>query len=133
MVFEKQNYHQRGEVIMAQGVLPFKYESEKIATGLTALAGLPAYLDLARVLGLSRSIQKHLKIRAGSQGWTDSQMVLSLILLNLAGGDCVEDIEKIEANEGFCEVLKKVELHGLRLNPVGHLLYKSPGSFGKPR
>ena len=99
---------------MAQGVLPFKYESEKKATGLTALAGLPAYLDLAKVIGLSRSIQKHLKIRAGSQGWTDSQMVLSLILLNLAGGDCVEDIKKIEADDGLCEVLKKAELHGLQ-------------------
>jgi len=99
---------------MAQGVLPFKYESEKKATGLTALAGLPAYLDLAKVIGLSKSIQKHLKVRAGSQGWTDSQMVLSLILLNLAGGDCVDDIEKLEADDGFCEVLKKAELHGLQ-------------------
>jgi len=99
---------------MAQGVLPFKYEAEKKATGLTALAGLPAYLDLAKVIGLSKSIQKHLKVRADSQGWTDSQMVLSLILLNLAGGDCVEDIRKIEADDGFCEVLKKAELHGLQ-------------------
>jgi len=99
---------------MAQGVLPFKYEAEKKATGLTAIAGLPAYLDLAKVIGLSKSIQKHLKVRADSQGWTDSQMVLSLILLNLAGGDCVEDIRKIEADDGFCEVLKKAELHGLQ-------------------
>jgi hypothetical protein len=99
---------------MAQGVLPFKYEAEKKATGLTALAGLPAYLDLAKVIGLSKLIQKHLKVRAGSQGWTDSQMVLALILLNLAGGDCVEDIRKIEADDGFCEVLRKAELHGLQ-------------------
>ena len=30
---------------MAQGVLPFKYESGKSTTGMTAPAGLPAYLD----------------------------------------------------------------------------------------
>ena len=99
---------------MAQGVLPFKYETEKKANGLTALAGLPAYLDLARVTGLSKSIQKHLKVRACRQGWTDSQMVLFLILLNLAGGDCVEDIKKLEADDRFCEVLKKEELHGMQ-------------------
>jgi hypothetical protein len=58
---------------MAQGILPFKYESEKNTTGMTALAGLPVYLDLAKVLGLSKSIQKHLKIRESGQGWTDSQ------------------------------------------------------------
>lgn len=99
---------------MAQGVLPFKYEAEKKTTGMTALAGLPAYLDLAKVIGLSKSIQKHLKVREGGQGWTDSQMVLSLVLLNLAGGDCVEDIKVVEADDGFCEVLKKAEMHGLR-------------------
>jgi len=99
---------------MAQGVLPFKYEAEKKTTGMTALAGLPAYLDLAKVIGLSKSIQKHLKVREGGQGWTDSQMVLSLVLLNLAGGDCVEDIKVVEADDGFCEVLKKAEVHGLR-------------------
>ncbi|MCP4718379.1 MAG: IS1380 family transposase, partial [Desulfobacteraceae bacterium] len=51
---------------MTQGVLPFKYEREKNDTGMTALAGLPIYLDLAKVIGLSNSIQKHLKIRANS-------------------------------------------------------------------
>ena len=33
---------------MAQGILPFKYETEKKTTGMTALGGLPAYLDLAQ-------------------------------------------------------------------------------------
>lgn len=99
---------------MTQGILPFKYEAEKKTTGMTALAGLPAYLDLSRVIGLSKSIQRHLKVRQGGQGWTDSQMVLSVVLLNLAGGDCVEDIKVLEADDGFCEVLKKAEMHGLR-------------------
>ncbi len=99
---------------MAQGVLPFKYETEKKTTGMTALGGLPVYLDFAQVLGLSKSIQKHLKVRAGGQGWTDTQMVLALVLLNLAGGDCVEDIKVLEADDGFCEVLNKAQLHGLR-------------------
>ncbi len=99
---------------MAQGILPFKYEAEKATTGMTALAGLPMYLDLARIIGLSKSIQKHLKVREDGQGWTDSQVVLSIVLLNLAGGDCVEDIKVLEHDDGFCEVLKKVEWHGLR-------------------
>jgi len=113
MFLKEQNYHQRGESIMAQGILPFKYESEKKTTGMTALGGLPAYLDLAQVIGLSKSIQKHIKVRTGGQGWTDAQMVLALVLLNLAGGDCVADIKVLEADDGFCEVLKKAEMHGL--------------------
>jgi len=99
---------------MAQGVLPFKYEAERASTGMTALAGLPTYLDLIKVIGLSKSVQKHLKVRDGGQGWTDSQVVLAIVLMNLAGGDCVDDIQVLEGDEGFCEVLKKAEMHGLR-------------------
>lgn len=99
---------------MTQGVLPFKYEEEKTQSGTTALAGLPTYLDLAEVLGLSKSIQKHLKMRENSQGWTDVQAVVSLVLLNLAGGSCVDDLDILNADHGFCELLSKVQLHGLK-------------------
>ena len=99
---------------MTQGVLPFKYEEAEKQTGLTALAGLPVYLDLAKVIGLSKSIEKHLKIRKDTQGWTDAQMILSLVLLNLTGGDCVDDLKMLEADEGFCRILRRTEMHGLR-------------------
>ena len=35
--------------MIAQGVLPFRYENEPTASGMTALAGLPPYLDLGSV------------------------------------------------------------------------------------
>jgi len=44
----------------------------------------------------------------------DSRIVLSPVLLNLAGGDCVEDIKKPEADDGFREVLKQTEIHSLK-------------------
>jgi hypothetical protein len=103
-------YHQGGETIMAQGVLAFKYEEEGTERGMTALAGLPAYLDLAHVMGLSKSIRTHLHVRDGGQGWSDAAVVCSLILLNLAGGDCVEDLRILEGDEGFCRVLRRVRL-----------------------
>jgi hypothetical protein len=39
---------------------------------------------------------------------------MSLILLNLAGGDCVDDLRVLEGDEGFCRVLRRVELHGMK-------------------
>ena len=99
---------------MAQGVLPFQYQDQNRVAGLTALAGLPAYLDLAQAAGLRDSICRHLNIRSDSnQGWSDHQIVIALILLNLAGGDCVADLEKLEADEGLCRVMRKVEHYGL--------------------
>ena len=98
---------------MAQGVLPYKYEEEKTGAGMTALAGLPVYLDLASVLGVADCIRAHVQVRTSGQGWTDEQAVLSLMLLNLAGGDCVDDIRILEKDEGFCKVLGRVETKGL--------------------
>ena len=100
--------------MMPQGVLPFKYERENQGSGMTGLGGLPAYLDLAHVIGLARSIDKHVRVRAEGQGWTDSEVVMSLILLNLAGGECVEDLNRLEGDEGFCRILGKVGKHGLK-------------------
>ena len=97
---------------MAQGVLPYKYEEERTDGGMTALAGLPIYLDLASVLGVADFIRAHVHVRKSGQGWTDEQAVLSLMLLNLAGGDCVDDIRILEKDEGFCKVLGRVETKG---------------------
>jgi hypothetical protein len=114
MFLRENNYHQRGETIMAQGVLPFQYHDQKSVSGLTALAGLPSYLDLAQAAGLRDSLCRHLKVCSDStQGWSDHQIVMALILLNLAGGDCVADLEKLEADEGLCQIMRKVEHYGL--------------------
>lgn len=58
----------------------------------------PAILNL-EATGLSKPIRKHLKIRKYGQDWEDAQVVMSIVLLNLAGGDCVDDIKILEAAE----------------------------------
>jgi len=95
---------------MSQNGLPFKYEEDREESGITSLGGLPLYLDLAHVAGLLRSVRNHIQVRRDTQGWADSQVIMSLILLNLAGGECVEDLNILEGDEGFCRVLRRVEL-----------------------
>jgi len=90
----------------------FKYEEEKHDTGMTGLAGLPLYLDLVQAMGLPELIGHHLQVK--QRGWTDAQMVLSLMLLNISGGDCVEDLGKVQKDEGFCRILRRVEQQGMR-------------------
>ena len=98
---------------MTQGVLPFQYEEEKKSVGQTGLAGLPVYLDLVHRMGLGASINRHIEVRSNTQGWTDSEMVLSLMFLNLAGGDCVDDLRILESDDGFCQLLNRVQHHYL--------------------
>jgi hypothetical protein len=99
---------------MAQGVLPFQYKEQSSVSGLTAFGGLPVYLDLAQAAGLGAAIRRHLQVRGeGCQGWSDHQIVMALILLNLAGGDCVADVDRLEADAGLCRVMRRIEHHGL--------------------
>ncbi len=99
--------------MLKQGVLPFRYECEPTDSGMTALAGLPAYLELAIVSGLTDSIQRHLGICAlKEQGWTDNQIVMSLILLNIAGGDSADDLRILEEDEGLAKLLRQIGFSG---------------------
>ena len=66
--------------MIAQGLLPFKYEEERQGFGVTALGGLPTYLDLAEASGMWKSIDRHVGMRGG-QGWRDSDVVMSLVLV----------------------------------------------------
>jgi Transposase DDE domain group 1 len=96
--------------MMTQGVLGFQYEVEPAGAGVTALGGLPLYLELIDACGLAGAIKKYVSV-AGKQGWLDLQMVLSLIFLNLAGGDCMEDLDRLEQDRGFTEIMRRVERH----------------------
>ena len=92
---------------MSQGSLPFKYEAEKKSTGITSFAGLFLFLDLFSKIKFDQLINEHVTVRRHGQGWTDAQMITSLVLLNLAGGDCVDDIRILEADDGVFEIQER--------------------------
>lgn len=98
--------------MMTQTLLSYQYLSEKNESHLTAFAGLPLYLDMARLSGLCVAIEKHLSIKI--QGWTDLQILLSLIMLNLAGADCVDDIDRLQADKGLSTLLLSLETQGMK-------------------
>jgi hypothetical protein len=79
----------------------------------TSYAGLLPYLELWRQLGMPRLIEETVAI-CGGQGWTDRQMVLALVLVNLAGGGCMTDIDHLEADAGLCELIRTQEEIGLK-------------------
>lgn len=98
--------------MMPQIHLPFQYAAEKNEPGLTSFSGLPLYMEMANVSGLCAAIKNKLQTKV--QGWNDLQIISSLILLNLAGGDCVEDIARLESDEGLSAILVRAETHGMK-------------------
>jgi hypothetical protein len=98
---------------MTRHLPPFQYEVEQKPEGMTALAGLPVFMEFAQRMGLPRLIAHHVRARLGGQGWTDWQMMMAVILLNISGGDCVDDVRMLEGDEGFCRVFREIETYGL--------------------
>ena len=99
---------------MRQGVLPFQYVEERSSTDMTAMAGLGVYLDLFEAVGLREPVDRHVGVRREAQGWTDSQVVTSLIVLNLVGGESVGDLRILEKDAGLGRMLSMAERHGMQ-------------------
>lgn len=99
--------------MVTQGTLSFKYDVQKKFKGTTQFAGLAIFVEFIFVTGLHKSIQKHICARTNTQGYTDFQMIFSLLLLNLAGGKCVEHINAFEQDNGLIKLIKHFEIHEL--------------------
>jgi hypothetical protein len=112
---------------MAQGFLPFQYESDRGSAGETSRAGLLVFVELFRALGLLESVRDDVGVRRNGLGYTDWQVVLALMLLNLAGGDCVADLDVLEGDAGFCRVHRALETHGLTRRERKDLRDRFPG------
>ena len=97
--------------MVSQLGLPFQYASEPSSVEMTGLAGLPLYLELASAARLEQSVARHVGV-AGSQGWSDRQLVQALLLVNLAGGDGLEDLKVLEADAGLMRLVAAGEAKG---------------------
>jgi len=86
----------------------FHYEIDKTDRLVTAWAALPLITELFYRMRLDRVINEEIGARR-TQGYSDAEQILSLILLNIAGGDCVEDLKMLEGDPGLKELQKVLE------------------------
>jgi hypothetical protein len=77
--------------IPAQQGLGFDYEEGHAEQGLTALAGIPVLLQAFRSLDLPRSVARNVSIKQRQRGLDEAGYVESFIMLNAAGGECLDD------------------------------------------
>lgn len=92
--------------------LPFTYLPNTHQGDLTGFAGLPLYHELMHRSGLSDVINTSLNLKV--RGWSDLELISSLIFLNIAGGDCISDIERLENDKGFNKLLTQFATLGMK-------------------
>jgi len=91
---------------ISQGLLPFQLIEDTSKTLLTSFGGLPLVMETFRALGLAQSVKKHLSLLQRPGKYRDADYVECFISLFAAGGDCVDDFERLREDEG----LKKLGL-----------------------
>ena len=85
--------------------LRFELDPEPLQETLTALGGIPLVVQAFRSLGLPRSIQEHVRVKQRQRGYDDATFVESFVILNAAGGECVEDFERLRQDPGLAEMI----------------------------
>jgi hypothetical protein len=66
---------------------------------ITSLGGLPVIWDLAEALGLEELFNRNLKVKMRQRGYSEYQMAMAIILTFIAGGESLEDADKIRLDE----------------------------------
>jgi hypothetical protein len=84
---------------------PFDLSPEPASELLTTFGGLPLVARVFRSLKLPVSIQQHIRIKKRERGFSEAEMIESLVLLNAAGGDCLDDLDRLRADAGLSTLL----------------------------
>ena len=74
---------------------------------VTAHAGLTLVLEAARAVGVDTAVEKHVSLRQRERGYPESEKVEAVILLQSAGGNCVEDIRLLSSDCGFERMIEQ--------------------------
>lgn len=84
---------------------PFAIGPKPMEGLLTAQAGLAAFSRVFRSLGAPKGCDEHVRTKKRPQGFTAGQQVESLVLLHVAGGDCMQDMERLRHDAGVTKML----------------------------
>jgi hypothetical protein len=85
--------------------LPFQWGPEPGPEILTAFGGLPMVVQAFRSMRLPEAIRQHVQIKERQRGYDEATFVESFVVLNAAGGECLQDFERLREDAGLAEML----------------------------
>jgi hypothetical protein len=74
-----------------QQALGFDYDEGHKEQSLTALVGIPLLVQAFRSLGLPASVKRNVSVKQRERGYDEATFVESFVILNAAGGECLDD------------------------------------------
>jgi hypothetical protein len=85
------------------------YALDRADRGVTGYAGLPVALDAFEALGMGEACRREVKLKQRERGPTETEWVQMFVMLRLAGGERVEDVNRLKQDDGLRRVWPALE------------------------
>ena len=85
--------------------LLFEIHPEPLTETVTARGGIPLVVQTFRSLGLAESVQQQVQVKERERGYDEATFVESFVILNAAGGECVDDFNRLREDAGLKEMI----------------------------
>jgi Transposase DDE domain group 1 len=85
--------------------LLFEMDPEPAPEMLTAMGGIPLVVQAFRSLGLPASVKRYVHVKERERGYDEATFVESFVLLNAAGGECLDDFSRLREDPGLAELI----------------------------
>jgi len=92
---------------VGQGLLPFRFEVASRPMDVTARAGLPLVAETLLALGVDHLGRDGMQLRARQRGYAEFDKLQAIVLIQAAGGDCVEDVRGLARDAGLTRLLHR--------------------------
>jgi hypothetical protein len=89
----------------AEGEFLFEIDEQATEECLTALGGVPLFVRTVRSLDVPGSVKRNLALKERDRGFDEPTYVESFLVLNAAGGDCLEDFDCLREDRGLSAML----------------------------
>jgi hypothetical protein len=89
----------------AEGEFLFEIDERPTEECLTALGGVPLFVRTARSLDVPGSVKRNLTLKQRDRGFDEATYIESFLVLNAAGGDCLEDFDCLREDRGLAAML----------------------------
>jgi len=88
-----------------QSNLPFEIDPEPATETITSYAGIPLIAQAFRALGVAGSVASNVKVKERDRGYDEATMVESFVILNAAGGESLDDFQRLREDPGLEELI----------------------------
>lgn len=109
VVFSRRDATPRDGTPAGQGLLPFRFDATPRPMDLTAHADLTLIAETLLALGVDALVRDGLRLHARRRGCAEFDKLQAIVVVQAAGGDCVEDVRALARDAGCVRTDSRTE------------------------